>query len=158
MTKSNKFIYRTAGIVINDQKVLLHRLENDNFWALPGGKVEFGETSYEALKREIQEEIKGEILIDRLTFTVESFFEDESHNIHEIGLYYLFNFAVVSNNFYSQKEFQGVEGEDDSSKRLLFQWFHLDRLSSIDLRPQFLKEDLQHIPQTLRHIIQPRII
>ena len=41
----NKFNFRTVGVIIHDGKVLVHRAEKDDFWALPGGRVEFQETS-----------------------------------------------------------------------------------------------------------------
>lgn len=40
--------------------VLKTETENNSFWVLPGGKVEYGEDPYEALGREIKEEISVE--------------------------------------------------------------------------------------------------
>jgi ADP-ribose pyrophosphatase YjhB (NUDIX family) len=36
-----RFNYRVAGIVIYDNKILLHRVNDESHWSLPGGKVEF---------------------------------------------------------------------------------------------------------------------
>lgn len=59
----------TAGlIVVNDNKLLLAYSKNKNAWYLPGGKVDVGESSLQALQREIQEELNITLNADRLTF------------------------------------------------------------------------------------------
>jgi 8-oxo-dGTP diphosphatase len=42
-----------------------------DWWEFPGGKMEAGETSEVALKREIREELSAEISVDELLSTVE---------------------------------------------------------------------------------------
>jgi len=47
------------GIIIKDQKILLVKRKNDPFkdkWALPGGFVEYGEKTEDAVIREVLEE------------------------------------------------------------------------------------------------------
>jgi 8-oxo-dGTP diphosphatase len=47
------------GIIIKNKKIVLIKRRNEPFhgqWALPGGFVEYGETTEEAVIREIQEE------------------------------------------------------------------------------------------------------
>ena len=48
----------TAGlIVVDNQKLLLTFSKNKKAWYLPGGKIDEGETSKQALIREIEEEL-----------------------------------------------------------------------------------------------------
>lgn len=44
---------RAAGIIIHNNKVLLHRNTQDTYYALLGGRVKFGENSADAVRREI---------------------------------------------------------------------------------------------------------
>ncbi len=49
--------------IIHDGKVLMVQDEHDKRWEFPGGKVDYKETPYEALHREIQEELGIKITI-----------------------------------------------------------------------------------------------
>jgi len=46
-TEHGRFNFRSVAIIIHDAHVLIHRAVADEFWALPGGRVEFFETSGE---------------------------------------------------------------------------------------------------------------
>ena len=52
-------IYRVVAkaLITNDEGKILVVKENQDFWSLPGGGLEHGETAAECLTREIQEEI-----------------------------------------------------------------------------------------------------
>lgn len=60
-------ILLTAGLVVtkNDQLLLAYS-SNKNAWYLPGGKVDKGETSREALIREIREELNIDLQPDKI--------------------------------------------------------------------------------------------
>lgn len=47
------------AIIKKESKFLIvrQRVGNEDFWDLPGGKVEYRESPYEALKREVREEV-----------------------------------------------------------------------------------------------------
>ena len=65
---SHKFQVRAAAIFIWRSSVLLHRLEDDSFWALPGGRVEPGENAAETVVREMREELEQDAVCGPLTY------------------------------------------------------------------------------------------
>jgi ADP-ribose pyrophosphatase YjhB (NUDIX family) len=82
--------FRSAGLIRRGDKVLLHRGAEDDFWTLPGGTVEPGERSDEALSREIEEEIRiSDAHAVRLLWMVENRFTYLGRRVHEIGFYWL---------------------------------------------------------------------
>lgn len=59
----------TAGlVVVKDNKLLLAYSLNKKAWYLPGGKIDDGENSREALQREVQEELNLNLKPDRLQY------------------------------------------------------------------------------------------
>lgn len=49
-------IYKAAGIIIRDRKLLVERSIGKEFFIAPGGQIEDGETATQALVRELKEE------------------------------------------------------------------------------------------------------
>jgi ADP-ribose pyrophosphatase YjhB (NUDIX family) len=50
------FNFRVAGVAIYNDCILLHKTPSDNFWSLPGGRVDMFEFTKETLLREMVEE------------------------------------------------------------------------------------------------------
>ena len=69
-----KNIHVSAAIIMKDNKIFATQRgygEFKDWWEFPGGKIEEGETPEECLKREIKEELKADINIDKYLCTVE---------------------------------------------------------------------------------------
>lgn len=122
----------------------------DNFFALPGGSVEFGESSVEAIEREMNEELGATVKVDRLVWVAENFFKYQDKECHEIGLYYLTEFTNDSKKFYNLDKFDGVEFEfnQDQQFKLHFEWVPIGNLKNFEIKPAFLKIGLLDIPNT----------
>jgi len=69
-----KNIHVSSAIIIKDNKIFVTQRgygEFKDWWEFPGGKIEEGETPEQCLKREIREELKADINIDKYLCTVE---------------------------------------------------------------------------------------
>ena len=69
-----KTIEVVAAIIRKDDKIFATQRgygEWKDWWEVPGGKMEEGESPEEALKREINEELSTSISIDKLLYTVD---------------------------------------------------------------------------------------
>lgn len=86
-TYGNKVRIRVCGLCWHEDKLLLvnHALKSADFWAPPGGGVEFGETMEHALTREFKEETGLQVEVGHFLFGFE-FIEDP---LHAIELFFL---------------------------------------------------------------------
>ncbi len=69
---TNQLRQRVCGICIQDNKLLLVRhqstINNNAFWAPPGGGLQFGESLKECLKREMLEETGLQVEVKRFLY------------------------------------------------------------------------------------------
>jgi ADP-ribose pyrophosphatase YjhB (NUDIX family) len=144
-----RFNYRVVGIALDVDRVLLLRTEKDDFWFLPGGRVELLEPSQDALIREMREELEVDVRVERLVWVVENFFEYEGKSYHELALYFLMSFLPDS---HLNEKSEAFVGNEDGLK-LIFKWHPLGKLEEIPLYPTFLRERLNSIHQITEHIV-----
>jgi 8-oxo-dGTP pyrophosphatase MutT (NUDIX family) len=137
------FNFRTGVILLDEGRVLLHKKQHDNFWALPGGRVSMFESSAETAVREMKEEMDIDIVIERLLWHTENFFPYGDQNFHEIADYYLAKLIDAQSIYRGKGEFKGVEADEV----LIYQWFQIDELMGIELYPEFLRKDLRELPE-----------
>ena len=143
-----RFTYRVAGLFVHDQEALLHRPVSDDFWALPGGKGEFMESSEQTIKRELKEEMGVDVDVLRLLWVVEHFHENGKKKNHEIGLCYLLALPKDS-SLLDMEEFTGNEGK----LKLIFKWFSIEELENVKLYPSFLRVSIKNLPFHTEHLV-----
>ncbi|HRH77879.1 MAG TPA: NUDIX hydrolase [Cellvibrionaceae bacterium] len=143
-TVEGRFNFRSVAVIIHSDHILIHRAVEDNFWALPGGRVEFFENSDLTVKREMIEELGLECEVVRQLWHVENFFEYNALKFHELANYFLVSFARQP-LIESEIDFKGLE----TSVNLLFRWVPLVNLKSYNLKPEFLIDKLIDLPNSL---------
>lgn len=141
------FQFRAVAVAIEEGHVLIHQSVKDDFWALPGGRVELFETSTETVTREISEELGYTSTVVRPLWTVESFFEYRGKKYHEISNYFLITLKPGTFTI-NDVSFSGIEKHVD----VVFKWVPLSSLQDYDIRPGFLVTGLLTLPVTLQHL------
>ncbi len=143
-SKDGIFSYRVSGVLIQEGKILLQHEASDPGYAFPGGHVNFGETSQEALIREFREEIAADIRPVKLLWVGEIFFPWGERDCHQICLFYQ---IVLSDDTQIPLEghFFAMDDLDGKSTELEFCWFSMSSLETIELYPPECKEKLMNL-------------
>ena len=143
------FRYRSVGITITNDHILIHKQEDNSYWSLPGGRCEFHESSEETIIREIAEELGEKITVLRLIWIIENFYTSQKYKYHEIALYYHIAFDDHSRIMDLSAVHQGREAHT----KLIFAWHPIDRLHTVNLKPEFLVNGLKNVPKHIEHIV-----
>lgn len=115
---TNRTRVRVCGICWQGEKLLMVNhtaLTSGNFWAPPGGGIEFRETATEALVRELQEETGITIRPGKFQFMCEYIQQplpDQQAGVHAIELF----FAA---DYLSGDLVKGIDPESDAASQLI---------------------------------------
>ncbi|MDX1960927.1 MAG: NUDIX hydrolase [Leptospiraceae bacterium] len=134
--KSKKLRVRVAAIIQDDNGNILFIKQKKNkkdYWLLPGGGIEFGESAESALARELKEEL--ELEIENPEFVCLSENIDPEGNRHLLQL--VFKTKVKSGTPNIPKNETVV---------LDFKFFSLEELQTIEIRPD-IKDFLKSNPK-----------
>ena len=123
---------RACAIIRQADRLLLNRFGGDSFWALPGGAIESGEFSTEALVREMREELAVTVEIGRRVWVVENLFEYRGAFYTEFGFYYEAEWSQLPPSI-RDEEFVGEEPDQ------FFRWVRFDEIAALDFRPTVLR-------------------
>lgn len=133
-----KLNIRAAGIIIHDNKILVHNNMKEGHYALIGGRVELGEDSETTLKRELVEEIGKPVEIIGNIGTIENFFEINDLKYHEILFIHQAEFQNEEDKKIT-KTMKNLEGKD----YLRYEWLDIDEIEKYPLLPKVMKEILK---------------
>ena len=129
-----KLNVRAAGLIIHNNKVLVHKSINSNHCALIGGRVKIGEDSESTVKREIYEELGKEVEIIKYISTVENFFEMNKIKYHEILFVYQVEFVEDED-----KKIEYTLDNAEGKEYLHYEWIDLDKIEQYPLLPEGIK-------------------
>lgn len=153
LREKNRFRYRAAAIIVEDNKILLAKNNVTDYYYSVGGAVHLGETSEKAVVREVFEET-GEIYeIDKLAIIHENIYWGSDPGFegvlcHEICFYY----RMKSKGFLDIKYIgQTTDGAKEEVK-----WIEFEKLHDITVYPQFLYKYLNENQSRIMHIVDDR--
>ncbi len=130
-----KLNLRAAGVIIHNNKILVHKNVNKDHYCLPGGRIAIGESSKQAVEREIKEELNKDVQINRFLAVVENFFEMNQSKYHEI--FFLFETEFKDKEDKSiEHTLYNAEGKD----YLQYEWLELDKLDNYNIVPNCMKK------------------
>ena len=152
-TEEKGFKLRVCGVVIVDNKLLVQKIRDNNFYCLPGGHAELGEDTEITVIREMKEETEEEYKIESLLVINENFFKHGIKDYHELGFYY----KLIPQNNFKKEDYTRIEIDKGEAKKLTFEWISIENLANIDFRPKFLKEKLMNENYKFEHIITKEI-
>lgn len=131
------------AIVIHQGKLLVNHSRNTKtggeYYALPGGHVDPGESCVDALQREFTEELDATITIHDVGFISESIYPGrykDDRTRHELVLYF---YATLPHRL---PEHKGQIRSPEQDKH--FQWIELESLPTVNLLPESVKHFLSH--------------
>ena len=146
-----QFTLRVSAIIYNKvlNRILLFKVNNRDFYLLPGGKVERLEHSINSLKREMIEEIGEEYSKINFEFygISEEFVNDKGINNHQLNIVY----KGIYQNTIKDIKFNGKEGD-----WINFEWMDINELDNINLYPVQIKNVIKNYNSSF-HIIEDNI-
>lgn len=139
---------RAGAIIMKNGKILMCGSEDASYLYSVGGRVNFGETAEEAVKREVFEETGTMMEIDRLAFVHENIFEGDNANtmgkpVYEIAFYF---YMKVPEDFEPVCESINSDGSDE-----VLRWVAPD--CDIKYYPEFFREELKHPDMNVKHLV-----
>ena len=146
-----KFKYRVSAIFIRDNKLLVNKYD-ENSYCLPGGYVEIGETSMEAMLRELKEELNLDFDIINFAGVMENFFTNlKGQKTHGLDFYYYVK--LKNDNDFQLIDYNRIEIDKGSIVQHQFSWIELDKLMSSKILPLEIRKIIKESEISFHMII-----
>lgn len=146
-TPDGTFKYRVAALVTRHDQLLLCHVTGVDHSFLPGGKPRLGESSRDALARELVEELGRPLTVGPLALIVENLYNDEQGDFcHELGFYCRVPWPDESSGHTARAVEEGHS----------FAWAPVDALDDTNFQPADLAPVFKDLGAAPRHIILDR--
>ena len=146
-----KFKVRVSAIFIRNKKVLVNKYGMDSY-CLPGGYVEVGENSKDAMIRELKEELNLDFNIISFAGIVENFFENlKGEKTHGIDFYYYVE--LKNDDDYHLIDYDFIELDKGKIVHHHFSWLELEKLNEFKLYPLKIRNVIQEKEKAFHFII-----
>ena len=140
---------RAGAIIMKDGKILMAGNDiHPEYMYTVGGRLQFGETAEEAVRREVYEETGVLMEPERLGFIHEGYFISDLEEypgipVYEINYYF---YMKVPEDFAPAERFVREDGHEEYLK-----WLSLD--DPIFFFPEFFREELKHPEPGVKHYV-----
>ncbi len=130
---AEKIPIRSATILIKENKVLLvgSKYENGEFYLFPGGGLKYGETLEQAAIRETLEETGKKVKIIKPVY-INEYINKKNKSERVVNIFFL---AEIDKDDKSRLT-------DDNGKIKEIKWIKLNNLTDVNLKPEFIKNNL----------------
>jgi len=146
--ENRMFYYRAAAIIIEDNHVLMIKSDAVDYLYSVGGAVNHGETTEEAVRREVCEETVVDYEIERPVFVYENIFQEGGCNFHGIEIFFLMKPRGTRKGLVCKSN--GMDG----AKEHLY-WLPLNGMADVKLYPEFFKTRLHSLPLSIEILKRP---
>ena len=127
-----KFNFRVSALIENKGRYLLEKSIKTDFLNMPGGRVLAGESTLDAIKRELEEELKLENVAPKLIKISEQFFFFFNTKYHELNFVYYVK--LKNNNPLAQSD--NIQNYDNQTQTMV--WIKRNDLKKYKILPEFI--------------------
>ncbi len=125
----NSFEVIARALILKNNKILVCKRKDKDYYFLPGGHVEFGETTKEAIIREIKEERDKTLKNVSFIGIVENNYKEGSIKHHEINIIF-------------EAEEEESEKPMSAENHLIFEFLDYNSFKEKNIEPDILKRKI----------------
>lgn len=134
-----KFKFRVSAIIIKNNYILLEKAKKYDGYCFPGGHVELGETTIQAITRECHEELNIAVKNASLLCSLENIYlTKDGNSVQELNYFY----KVKTDVKIKTKTFEVLEIDKGTEKKHIFEWIDLENLNNVCLQPLVIRDQL----------------
>ncbi|GHV14921.1 NUDIX hydrolase [Spirochaetia bacterium] len=134
LLNDTKLNLRSAVMIKTEKGYIFEKDPIEDFYFIVGGRIKINETSEEAAKREIFEELGLTIENIKLKAIVESLFVYDNRKYHEICFYYIY----------------GINGEINLPEE--YSIFNIDEIKAKNIQPKIIYDIIKSEDNGIMHL------